>query len=144
MPGPPKQPKKFKELHGNPGKKSLQYNEAEATGDPEILGPLNDDGIEHWDLVTRHAKDWGMGRIDSHALYSLCRWWEEYRKADRLLSSACPAERRGLMIDTTAAFKSWSTLSAKFGMTPSDRTKLVMDIKEQGDSRDDLLKKANS
>ncbi len=142
--GPARQPKSLKILNGNLGKRNLDYEEAEADGNPQILGPLNDDGLEHWDLITRHAADWGIGIIDSHPLYAMCRWWEEYRKADRELANCAPEDLQKNMNLTQTAFKNWTSMAIKYGLSPADRTKIRLEnSSDKKDPLDQLLEKAN-
>ena len=79
---------------------------------------------QHWDCIEPLLGQMGvLHPIDCEALTALCQWWAEYRTLQ-----ATPAADSGEVykraISLASAFKNWSGLASRFGLTPKDREKL--------------------
>ena len=81
---------------------------------------------EHWERIEPLLSEMGVLQpIDSEALTALCQWWGEFRTLQ-----AAPAtdsnEVYKRSIALAACFKHWSSMAARFGLTPKDREKLTL------------------
>lgn len=66
---------------------------------------------------------------DAAALAIMCQYWSEFHDW-RLNRKAAPAVRLGMM---AAATKHWNAIASKFGMTPSDRARLIAVGEDEAD-----------
>lgn len=132
--GPAKTPSALNALRGNPGHRSVNTEEPKPAAAASIAAPrwLEGDGRAIWDELAPELHRLGLlTQLDVAALAGACRWWAIYRKADRAL-------RRGLVQQTKAvgktrrpevgiakeAFDAALGVFQRFGVTPSERTKL--------------------
>lgn len=128
--GRPPTPTSKLKLHGGYRKERHAGRDKEpvATGEPVQVIPLGDDGKALWDFVVPKLIASKVARsIDSPALTAMCFWWDEWRKAD---SIEVARYRRLALRDT---FAMWQSLASRFGLTPSDRTKLQADVPAKDD-----------
>ena len=85
---------------------------------------------------------------DTPALRGMCEWWGIYRQSlDRLASpewaDAAPVILNQLQGLASSAWKNFSNLAGRFGMTPADRAKLSADTKPiETDFETDISKHA--
>jgi P27 family predicted phage terminase small subunit len=133
-PGPPRTPSALNALRGNPGKRATNAEEPRPEALASIAPPawLKAIGRETWHELAPELHRLGLLTvIDRQALAAGCRWWAIYRTADQKL-------RRGLVMQTPsgyrqaapevaiahAAFKAAMEIFSRFGVTPSERTRL--------------------
>ena len=122
----PRKPTAEKILNGNPGRRPLPDNEPQFDGVPQMPEWLDDDGRALWDSVVSKLTAAGVSReIDSPSLAAMCRWWSLWRRLDRQLNSGEMAWKD--ICAASAAWKQFSAIASKFGLTPVDRTKLKVD-----------------
>lgn len=81
---------------------------------------------EHWDTIEPLLAEMGLLReIDIEALTALCQWWLEYRTL-QATPATDSSETYKRSIALASAFKNWSNLAGRFGLTPKDREKLTL------------------
>ena len=91
-----------------------------ADGDPVRPRGLDPTAKKLWDAVVPELVAMGVvAKIDSTMLAEMCRWYSRYRQT----ASMPNADYRQTVL-TVMAWKSFSQLAGKFGLTPSDRAKL--------------------
>lgn len=145
-PGPKPKPTADKEMRGNPGKRSLNANEPR----PPVARPsaplwLSDAAKLVWAEYVDQLADVGlMTYLDVGALAAYCvtyARWQEAEQALRRMGANDPATH-GYVIKTSnknfiqnpllnvanAARDSWLKLAEQFGMTPSARSRLEVDV----------------
>lgn len=154
--GPPPQPTKIRILHGDPGKRGINRGEpkpdAASTTPP---GWLDRAAREVWNELAPELHRLGLlTKLDRQALASACRWWALYRKADATLrrggaggglTMKTPSNGRQAAPEVQIALKSHDAamrVFERFGVTPSERTKLVAPgTHGEGDDDEHLLGK---
>ena len=134
MSGPPPIPTKLKRLRGNPGKHAL--NEREPQPDsaiPTRPGWLLPEAKREWNRVVPGLNKLGLlTALDRGAIAGGCQWWAMFVDAVKDIE----ANGTTFMTDTgyqgprpsvAMALKSWQqylAFAARFGLTPSDRSRL--------------------
>lgn len=105
--------------------------EPQPTGNPMKPHGLTGAASEHWDLVVPSLIDTGVATAqDTPALTRLCEFWSEYESAKKQATK----DRVRLMM-MVAAHKQWIDLASRFGLTPSDRARIVSDGKDKQRSK---------
>lgn len=105
--------------------------EPQPTGMPKKPGTLKGEASKHWDVVVPSLVETGVATAqDAPALKRLCEFWGEYEAAKH----RTPKDRVRLMM-MVAAHKQWIDLASRFGLTPSDRARIVSDRKDMARSR---------
>lgn len=104
-------------------------NEPQPTGTPVAPAWLDETGLELWNRLVPKLIAIGVAKdFDNESLGSMCRWWSAWRKADAALVE------NGIttagMNQSVAAWKQFSLLASKFGLTPVDRTKIAVEPKD--------------
>lgn len=135
--GRPPKPSHLKVLHGD-RKDRVNTSEPQPASDVEPSFELSEGAREMWERLAPDMQEKGvLTKWDADAFAELCeatmRLREKRRAADE------PAQRGGPnpMRDYQTAFEMFLKLAGRFGMTPSDRSKLEVDRGEE--SSDDLL-----
>jgi phage terminase small subunit len=101
------------------------------TGKPVKPGDLSQSASEHWDLVVPSLVDTGVATAqDTPALVRLCEFWGEYEDAKNQEIK----DRIRLMM-MVASHKQWIDLASRFGLTPSDRARIVSEKKDKARSK---------
>lgn len=153
--GPAKKPTKLKLLTGNPGKRKLNLNEPM----PTVSRPAKPEWIPDavgaaWDQVADRCEEMGVLTVaDGTALEVIAITRELYRSAVRELmrdgqtcrsvdeDSGAEILRRHPAVGTAGQ---WATLlnslMGKFGLTPADRVKLVVEKGEESDPFEAFLR----
>jgi len=140
--GRPKKPTQLKILHGNPGKRPLPQNEPH----PEIGIPtrpewLSTEAKREWNRVVPELARLGLlAKIDRALISAYCESWAMYVHAIKTIQEdgttfvtdkGYIAQRPEVGI-AKAMLEKMGQLSAKFGFTPSDRSKMAApEIKEE-------------
>jgi P27 family predicted phage terminase small subunit len=144
-------PAEQRELEGNPGKRPIPASPSYPLlkdGAPDDLGP---DGRELWDRVTRaNAANGVIQETDFTELLAMCMEWDLYRRAMRVVnqtqetflvdtkgnSERSPEKvRNPARLIAQAAFDRFDKIAPRFGLTPSDRTRLTFP-KDPGEASD--------
>lgn len=133
--GPPPTPSALNALHGNPSHRPINAEEPKPDAVTSVAAPrwLDGDARLIWDELALELHRLGLlTKLDVSVLAGACRWWAIYRQADRAL-------RRGGLVQRTKAvgktarpelgiaqkaFSEAVAVFGRFGVTPSDRTKL--------------------
>jgi phage terminase small subunit len=95
-------------------------SEPVATGKPKKPRGLPREGSKLWDKVVPELTSIGVvARIDSTCLAEMCRWYARYREmVDK------PELDYRMLVLATMAWKQFSQLAKRFGLTPADRATL--------------------
>lgn len=134
MAGRPAKPTRLKLLQGNPGKRALPRNEpCPEQGVPTRPGWLAPEAKREWTRIVPELRRLGLlACIDRAMLVMWCETWAMFVEADRDIR----AEGSTFTTDTGyegprpsvgirfKAIEKLSQLSARFGMSPSDRAKM--------------------
>jgi len=100
------------------GRKPL-HNDA-PSGMPTKPDGLDSIASEAWDDIVPKLFEQGRATsVDALQLQGLCEWWSEYRKA---CDTQCDAYRRAVL--KAVAWKQFSAIATKFGMSPKDRQRM--------------------
>lgn len=150
--GRPPKPTRLKELEGNPGKRPLNKREpqyaTEVPTRPEWLAP---EAKREWNRVVRELQAKGLiAKVDRAALAAYCESWALYveavkdvRKNGKTFTTDTgyegPRPAVGMMVKMQQAM---STYAAKFGFTPSDRSRIAVPNSEPADEFTEYLRKA--
>lgn len=103
-------------------------------GSPVMPAHLAGDAKDLWELVVPTMVKHGIaGEIDAPELTIMCEFWAEYRRVMKWVQSMdVKHPKYGKMLFTAGtANTNFNNAAAKFGMTPSDRAKLGVDLKEK-------------
>lgn len=142
-------PTETKKLEGNPGKRKL--NEKEPKPDVVIPPPpeqLEGVALDEWYRITPELQKLRMiTALDRAPLVALCQAWGDYIKACEKLED----EGEVLMSDKGNAYQNpWTgiktsamdrilRLSSEFGMTPSARSRLKVEMPTEDDDMKKIL-----
>lgn len=124
--GRPPKPSALKELEGNRGRRELPPD-MPLHGVPECPEMLDSVGAEHFERIKTELAAIGVvKRLDGEAMAMLCEVWSDFwMAAEKLRSADNPEESKEARMLKYAAFKAWTSLAARFGLTPADRVKIV-------------------
>ena len=157
MRGAKPKPTHLKLVTGNPGKRKLNKNEPKPT--PQLPMPpedLCDDAKVEWGRVSEELFRLDLlTKLDRSALAAYCQAYGRWMQAERLLGGArkkSPANG-GLLIRTTngnyvqsplvgianKAMADMVRYAAEFGMTPSARSRIQTNPKDEEDPADEFL-----
>lgn len=150
MPGPPPKPTRLKLLQGNPGKRPLPKDEPQ----PEIGIPtrphwLSPEAKREWTRVVPELARLGLlAKVDRAMIAAYCQCWAMYVEAIRDIDKngttfstekGYQGPRPSVAIATKMLEKA-NQLAAKFGFTPSDRTRLSMPERDSEDPMEEFLR----
>lgn len=134
MRGRPPKPTKLKILTGNPGRRPLNGAEPiPGAGVPTCPTWLDAEAKAEWRRVCKDLAEMGLlAGADRKQLASLCQAWAEFRLATRTLQKEGREQKtdNGYIVPhpaaarQMAAMKMIDTLSVKFGLDPSSRSRL--------------------
>jgi P27 family predicted phage terminase small subunit len=95
-------------------------------GTPLMPESLTGAARDFWrEMVPKLVETGVVGEADGPALTVLCESWQRYRMvAGRLTEFSTAEEMAELIPAANAAAKAWESLAGRFGLTPSDRTKI--------------------
>ena len=142
-------PTEQKKLEGNPGKRKI--NEKEPKPDVVIPPPpdhLDGIALEEWYRITPELQKLRMiTALDRAPLVALCQAWGDYIKAcekleeegEVLISDKGNAYQNPWANFKTSAMDRILRISAEFGMTPSARTRLKVEMPTEEDEMKSIL-----
>ncbi len=139
--GPRPKPTKLKELAGNPGKRALNRNEPRPPRANRTPGPpahLSVEARKAWKRLARDLHALGLlTRVDYDALAAYCETWATWVEAKRRLRESNLVLRSGeryvrnpLLIIIDESEKRMHRWLAEFGMTPSSRSRVQVELEE--------------
>lgn len=153
MSGPPPKPTRLKLLQGNPGRRPLSENEPQ----PEIARPTR----PHW-LLPEAKREWSrivpellrlglLAKIDRAMLSMWCQCWGMYVEAVRDIRKNGTAFRtekgyegqRPSVAVMNKMIERMTALSARFGMTPSDRSRISVPERDEKDDFTEFLRRTS-
>jgi P27 family predicted phage terminase small subunit len=106
------------------------------TADGEPVRPDWLEGLARdlWDSITPGLVATGVAKArDTVALIGMCEWWALYRRLmDALSSEDVSPKLAPLAAQAGIAWDKFSQMASKFGMTPSDRAKLRVEMPQKG------------
>ena len=151
MAGRPPKPTKLKILQGNPGKRALPHAEPQPTiGIPTRPGWLSPEAKREWTRVVGELAELGLlATIDRALISAYCQCWAMYVAAVKAIDehgmtfetpNGYIAQRPEVAI-ATRNLEKMNQLSAKFGFTPSDRSKMAMPEPKEEDPFAQFLNK---
>ena len=148
--GPAPQPTALKVLRGNPGKRRLNDAEARPAAGRVPTAPrwLSEEGRNEWRRLAPRLHAAGLlTEVDGVALGLLCETFVQYQAARRVV------EREGMLATSekgtayqhpalgiaNGARREMLTWAREFGMTPSARSRIRVETKEEEPSLADML-----
>jgi P27 family predicted phage terminase small subunit len=147
MRGRKPKPSKIKELEGNPGKRALNKKEPKVeSAIPPCPNHLTGAAKTEWDRLTKELHVLKLiSQIDRAALAICCTAWADYVKAENMLKKqgeVIISDKGGMYQNPWVAIKKRSMdqivkFYAEFGMTPSSRSRVKVDIPNE---EDEMLK----
>ena len=103
--------------------------EPRAVGEPVRLRGLDRYARQLWDHLVPKLVQLGVATdVDGPALQALCEWWSECRQARE---STGHQYRRVIMMAT--AWKQFSSIASRFGLTPADWANLRIQTQPETD-----------
>ena len=151
VPGRPPKPTKLKLLNGNPGKRPLNKREPQYETDvptrPEWLLP---EAKREWSRIVPELQAKGLiAKVDRAALAAYCQSWALYVEAVQDIAEngttfktetgyQGPTPSVGIMVKMQ---QQMSTYAAKFGFTPSDRSRISVPEPEQESEFERFMKR---
>jgi P27 family predicted phage terminase small subunit len=155
MVGRPRKPTQLHIIHGNPGKRPLPKNEPLPTrGRPSRPGWLSPEAKREWRRVTRELEALGLlCKVDRALLVAYCETWAQYVAAIRSLRAAgsltfqtetgyiAPRPEFGIAMKASQRLMQ---LSARFGFTPADRSKLAAPESKEDDPLAEFVKRGKA
>lgn len=132
--GRPRKSKAIHDLNGNPGKRSAP-EDMPLTGLPECPSTIDAVAAGHFERVVAELAGLGaVKKLDTEALSVLGEVWSDFWRAAEQLRAAeiaqdIDAAKEARMLKYQA-YKAWSSLAAKFYLTPVDRLRIMAAGKE--------------
>jgi len=152
MPGPAPKPTRLRLLQGNPSKRPLNKREPRpADRAPTRPGWLLPEAKREWSRMVPALLRLGLlSEVDRAALASYCQWWARWVQAEKILTE------QGLTFETPNGYvqqrpevaishKAAGMVKAylqKFGLSPSDRSRLSVDKPQEADPFAEFLKQS--
>ena len=142
MAGRPPKPTRLKILHGNPGKRPLPKGEPQPSlGIPTRPGWLSPEAKREWNRLVPELAELGLlAKIDRALISAQCQCWAMYVDAIKdtqengttfTTDKGYVGQRPSVAI-AARMLEKMNQLSAKFGLTPADRSKMAMpELKEE-------------
>ncbi|MCI0352272.1 MAG: P27 family phage terminase small subunit [Acidobacteriales bacterium] len=96
---------------------------------------LEGEAGELWDLLIPAFQRRGVtAEVDAAELSALCEWWGRYRELSKQLAALDGVIGESYEIAfrlANTAWKNFSTAAAKFGLNPSDRSRLRLEANDK-------------
>ncbi len=140
MPGPPPKPSKLTELRGNPSKKKVAAEPEPSRGAPRPPADLKDEALAEWGRIVPELDRLGLLTVVDRAyLVAYCEAWASFNSAREALAEYGPlvAGRDGGLVKNPAsqimrdAADMMLKFGSRFGLSPSDRTRLSVPSKSE-------------
>lgn len=144
MAGRPRKPTRLKVIQGNPGKRKLPEGEpTPAVEIPTRPEWLDAEAKREWNRITPYLKEQGLiAKIDRALVAMWCQCWAQYVWAVKDI------EENGTTFETekgyqgprpavaiaTKMIEKLTSLSARFGFTPSDRAKMGVSTEKKAEN----------
>jgi len=152
MSGPPPKPTRLRLLQGNPGRRPLPKREPQPeTGVPTRPGWLLPEAKREWSRIVPELDRLGLlAKIDRAMLSMWCQCWGLYVEAVKdidengisyMTDKGNEVQRPSVGV-MNKMIEKMTSLSARFGMTPSDRSRISVPKPEAKDEFADFLGKA--
>ncbi len=141
--GMPAKPTAELKLMGNYDKRrhANRADETLAIGMPRKPEGMSAQEAWLWDTVVDTMPAAALSSLDTATLIGLCWWWGEWRRLTAAIEDGgCDAYRASCM--AASAWKQFSGMASKFGMSPVDRTKIQLPNNGGGDEFDAFLETA--
>ena len=149
MQGRKPKPTAIKELEGNPGKRALNKKEPKPeSAIPTCPNHLKGVASQEWRRVTRELYALGvLTRVDRAALAAYCTAYKDYVQAENKLKkegAVIISDKGGLYQNPWMAIKKRSMdqmvkFASEFGMTPSSRSRVQVDIPSEEEELEKML-----
>lgn len=143
MPGPAPTPTALKILAGNPGKRPLNENEPQPEpAIPSAPDHLSDEARQEWERVVPELFALGLlSHVDRAALAAYCAAYGRWVEAERMirehgmtqLSPNGYVQQSPHLSIANKALAQMKAFLTEFGMTPSSRSKVAAQPKEDTD-----------
>ena len=99
-------------------------HEPQADGHRKIPDWLDETAVAFWQRVVPELVAMRVAHaVDTDALAGMSRWYSAWRQADEKLQTG-DGDSYKRSIEATTAWKNFTALAAKFGLTPADRANL--------------------
>jgi P27 family predicted phage terminase small subunit len=139
----------MKELAGNPGKRAINKKEPKPmSAVPQCPRHLKGDAKTEWKRVTKELHKIGvLSRIDRAVLVAYCTAWGDLVTAEAQIEdegAVIVSDKGGMYQNPWVAIKKRSMdqivkFAAEFGMTPSSRSRLKVELPGEEDEMASLL-----
>jgi P27 family predicted phage terminase small subunit len=139
----------MKELAGNPGKRAINNKEPKPkSAVPQCPRHLKGDAKTEWKRVTKELHAIGvLARIDRAVLVAYCTAWGDLVNAEAQIEeegAVIVSDKGGMYQNPWVAIKKRSMdqivkYAAEFGMTPSSRSRLKVELPGEEDEMASLL-----
>ena len=140
MPGPPRKATALKVLEGNPGKRKLPLNPRFAPLTDDAPEWFDDEALAEWKRIMGELNRVpGLAqRTDRTLLIAWCVEHSNYLAAcqERMKATGSTAKKRAHQ-QARESLEKLIQLAARFGLSPSDRSKI--DLNTKGDDEDPRL-----
>lgn len=142
IPGPPPKPTRIKELNGNPGQRPLNKDEPKPRqGAPKPPPHLTGEALAEWGRIVPELDRIGLlTKVDRAYLIAYCEAWATFDEARQQISrDGILVPGRGGMVRNPAAFVMKDAadmmlkFGSRFGLSPSDRTRLSVESDDDGE-----------
>lgn len=130
MRGRPRMPTDTLKLHGGYRPDRHGAREEPVAGGAPVKPALKGEASAHWDAVVPLLVANGSAKAqDSASLQTMCEMWSLYRAT--LKKAEKTPDDKALRTAVLGYKQAWETLACKFGLTPSDRTRINVPPKKQ-------------
>ena len=114
--------------------------EPQPDGEPIMPNWLDKTARQLWRRVVPNLIAMGVAKaVDAEALAGMCRWYAIWRAADAKLQAG-DGDTYKLTIEATTAWKNYAAIANKFGLNPTDRTKLSIETDNEPDELMEFLR----
>lgn len=132
MAGRPRKPDELKILQGT-FRKDRDGVPAVVVPDGDVVPPdyLGDAALTFWHTIVPTMLSVGLAKpTDVPQLASMCEWWARHRRYSAILDAMDDNDKRLYQTTMLCAIAStnFDKIAARFGLTPSDRAKLRVDL----------------
>jgi phage terminase small subunit len=120
---------------------SRQGSQPFAIGDVVKPTDLGKWGSTLWDQVIDFAEHAGAGECDTECMAGMCRWYNEYRRIVSKMLKVSPANKlhHSLLYGAATAWRQFTDMASRFGLTPADRAKLKHGAEETQTTLEKLI-----
>ena len=149
MRGRKPKPTKLKIVEGNPGKRAINQNEPKVMGTPRCPEHLDEEAKKEWKRMSKLLSKAGLlANVDKAQLAMYCQAWGRWVEAEEKLKkhgmivrapkSGYPMQSPYLAI-ANQAMKQLQTSLVEFGMSPSSRSRINLNLADPEKTMRQLL-----